>query len=59
MILRLSLAPAHDVRFGVRCGRKWDIAPSPLSADSFAKVPKHRATKFPLNDKTNGISRSM
>jgi hypothetical protein len=28
-------------------------------ADSVAKVPKRRATKFPLNDKTSGNRRSM
>jgi nucleoside 2-deoxyribosyltransferase len=31
----------------------------PLRADSVAKVPKRRATKFPLNDKTSGKRRSM
>jgi hypothetical protein len=38
---------------------KFTFEEGPILADSVAKVPKRRAAKFPLNDKTSGNRRSM
>jgi len=39
---------------------RWhDPEASAWMADTVAKIPKRRATKFPPNDKTSGNRRSM
>jgi hypothetical protein len=59
----VSSTPANLFDVGademIERGRCLLYCMSPLLADSVAKVPKRRATKFPLNDKTSGNRRSM